>query len=163
MSCRRIKHWINDYLEMRLLPEERQSLESHLRRCAQCRELVESMRLARTALRSLPQQQVSGEFWSQLQTRLPERRTGAVEGLSRLWGHCAPGRGNVWATAGVGIALAVALLVSPHLLQRESGDNEMDAPSAFVSQCVEQHAAYTGDQVMPDSLAWYAPNDSDPR
>jgi len=152
MKCKQVKRLINDYLEARLLAPERAGMETHLGACDSCRGTLRATQVAIQTLGELPPQQVSEDFWMKLECRLPDKSpmcnriaTGLVDWLA--W---PPHR---LAAAGVGIAVASALLFIGSHGQRENveiGLTHYQPSAAYVMQGVEQHAAYAGDQTMPE-------------
>lgn len=152
MRCRRIHHWMNEYIEERLPVKEKRAVESHLATCAACRQLATDMQEILTNLRTLPHATTSDSFWARLQQRLPEHQTfGLTERIRERFRAWVGAPVNQWATVSAAVAIVVVLTVALLRQNQETVNPERSlAHSYFVMQCVEQHAAYAGEETMPN-------------
>lgn len=66
MGCEKIEELLSPYLEDELTREQRQAVDSHLRTCPHCAELLSLMREARVSLSSFPEVGVSEELTEKL-------------------------------------------------------------------------------------------------
>lgn len=66
MNCERIEEFLSLHLEGELTPEERTLVESHLRSCPACSELLSALKETRIALSGIPEIEVSRELLSRL-------------------------------------------------------------------------------------------------
>ena len=73
MRCERIEELLSPYLEDELTQEERQTVDNHLRTCADCAELLSLMRETRESLSSFPEVEVSEGLTEKLY-ELPQKR-----------------------------------------------------------------------------------------
>ncbi|HUU37869.1 MAG TPA: zf-HC2 domain-containing protein [Candidatus Desulfaltia sp.] len=73
MSCLKISD-LYDYLEGGLSPEQRNSIEEHLRVCRRCRRAVEERRLIAEAASTLPPFEVPENFPERVMSRLSRSR-----------------------------------------------------------------------------------------
>jgi len=73
MGCERIEELLSPYLEDELTQEERQTVETHLRTCASCAELLSLMREAKESLSFFPEVDVSEELTEKLYA-LPQKK-----------------------------------------------------------------------------------------
>lgn len=72
MGCERIEELLSPYLEDDLASEEKHAVETHLRACAGCTELLSLMRQTRDSLASFPAVEVSENLIEKLYD-LPRR------------------------------------------------------------------------------------------
>jgi predicted anti-sigma-YlaC factor YlaD len=66
MDCEQIADLLSSYLDDDLSREETRLVEKHLESCADCRELMEYLRRAQAAMRSLPEIEVPADLLQRL-------------------------------------------------------------------------------------------------
>ncbi|MBI3923299.1 MAG: zf-HC2 domain-containing protein [Armatimonadetes bacterium] len=154
MFCRQVKRLLNDYVDARLDASRKQRLEEHFASCEACRQLSAKMRLLRNELQSLPHASTSDQFLRRLQAELPSSpKVGFWQHLAESWIRLTGVPTVRWSAAGLGIAVLVILMALPHLPWKGEREQEVRlAQSSFAMECVEQHATYTNDQTMPDTI-----------
>lgn len=154
MFCWQVKRLLNDYVDARLDASQQQDLEGHFASCAACRQLSARMRLLRNELHSLPHASTSDQFLQRLQAELPSSpKVGFWQHLAESWIRLTGVPVVRWSAAGTGIAVLVILLALPHLPRKgEREEGVRLAQSSFAMECFEQHATYTNDQTMPDTI-----------
>ncbi len=73
MDCERFEELLSPYLEDDLTLEEKQIVDTHIRTCASCTELLSLMKQARESLASFPEVEVS-EILVEKLYELPQKR-----------------------------------------------------------------------------------------
>jgi hypothetical protein len=73
MECERIEQLLSPYLEDELAQEDRQAIESHIRSCQSCAELLSLMKETTETLLSFPELDVSEDLTEKLYD-LPQKR-----------------------------------------------------------------------------------------
>lgn len=75
MNCEQIQDWLADYLGDELPDDDRRCFDQHLSLCSACRQEVEALRSALSALRCLPPPNGAGYTQS---VPVPPRRAGGL-------------------------------------------------------------------------------------
>ncbi|MDI6846029.1 MAG: anti-sigma factor [Candidatus Saccharicenans sp.] len=94
MNCRRNRRLINDYLDGELREKDRQQLQSHLEKCASCRQLYEELAAIKKTFLSAGEVNPSDRVWERLKSRLEadiipqlvQQQTGADKEVSKKTG-----------------------------------------------------------------------------
>ncbi len=128
MKCERVKKLLVDYIEDALSRRKRQAIELHLSNCPLCSEEFLSIRRLRERLSSLEPPDRDSRFWENFNARLSGKLAQEEASVSRRpdWLPMRP----LAAAAAVAIALAVSLVFSARLHERQIATNESGTPSA---------------------------------
>ncbi len=127
-TCAAIRELLSAYLDGELPQQEAQQVSVHLRRCTECREIMEDFRRMQAQIRDLPQAEPDREQWGNLMNRATMRTSRGlgwilgVGGVALLAGYGLYSftrdpsvdtleRIGVWAMLGGGVLLFATVLV----------------------------------------------------
>jgi len=132
MNCADISEALVDLVDGRLDGAAQRNVERHLEVCANCRALVEDLRIIRSSAFMLDRREPKAETWVKLQAAIAaEPAPGKVRSMSgSIRRSFSEGGWPVWLGAAAALMLATVIGVLP-LMDREAGhDDTSQAESA---------------------------------
>lgn len=124
MNCAELNEALVDLVDGRLDGAAQRNVERHLEGCAQCRALVEDLRIIRASAFMLDRREPKPETWQKLQAAV------AAEPKGRLLSMPARANWPVWLGAAAALVLATVIGILPLLNREAAHDDTQQAESA---------------------------------
>jgi hypothetical protein len=141
------------YVEGDLPPDKASEVDVHLVPCVLCRELVEELRETQSVFKSMKQEAVSPQALAQLRARVLGEV--AARNLRPGWGRW------VYALAGVGIVLAVALGVVTRYRHSAANVQQVVQRQSVERQLIERHSPpFQGGVAAPKAQTGWLASDN---
>ncbi|MDZ7374051.1 MAG: zf-HC2 domain-containing protein [candidate division KSB1 bacterium] len=150
--CERYQQLIPAYLDGEVTAEQKGILESHLRKCPECRGVERRLKVLEATLRSLPRLSTSPEFTVALRTRihLEERRARRPSA-----GFPMIGRVPAWGLLATAAAILLLVLLRPderspipyHGLRAANVEKSLRTESRKLTTLARRHVQYVVERV----------------